>query len=398
VIRKFTIEHFKSLDDFQLPPGSARLGRFACFVGLNGAGKSTVLQAFDFVGQLVTGRMEEWLERREWEASDLRNRRDTARSISFSVEFDFPGIGSVIWSGEFNASLLRCNSESILVSGAPVLRRRVRNKEAVLFAAKGTPAETTEISFGAFVYQGSVLSILDTAEYHPALGAVKRYAQTLKSLELLNPHAMRRRAREGSDIGFGGERLAGYLHGVKGADRQELEALVAEFYPHFRKLGVKSFRAGWKELLVDEDWSGNIQTRARHLNDGLLRLIAILSQLRFQPDEGSGAGRCILFDEIENGINPGLMKKLIDKLLTSTDQIFVTTHSPMILNWLPDEVAQEAVIFLYRNSHGNTKAVRLFDLPTASKRLGVLGPGEVFVDVDLEELAIEAEQLAEAQI
>ena len=48
MIRKFEIDNFKSLVDFSLPMPPNALGRFVCLIGLNGAGKSTVLQALDF--------------------------------------------------------------------------------------------------------------------------------------------------------------------------------------------------------------------------------------------------------------------------------------------------------------------------------------------------------------
>jgi len=98
----------------------------------------------------------------------------------------------------------------------------------------------------------------------------------------------------------------------------------------------------------------------------------------------------VLFDEIENGINPELMQKLVQLLLGAERQVIVTTHSPLVLNYLPDEVAREAVLLLFRNSAGHTKAVRLFDLPSTQKKLTLLGPGEVFVDTNLEALPAEA--------
>jgi hypothetical protein len=73
--------------------------------------------------------------------------------------------------------------------------------------------------------------------------------------------------------------------------------------------------------------------------------------------------------------------------------VIVTTHSPLVLNFLPDPVARQAVIQLFRNPLGHTKAVRLFDLPSAERRLRLLGPGEVFVDLDLHELPAEAGML-----
>lgn len=47
-IKKIKVNNFKSLVDFELP-----LNKFSCLVGLNGSGKSTVLQFFDFLSQQV---------------------------------------------------------------------------------------------------------------------------------------------------------------------------------------------------------------------------------------------------------------------------------------------------------------------------------------------------------
>jgi len=103
----------------------------------------------------------------------------------------------------------------------------------------------------------------------------------------------------------------------------------------------------------------------------------------------------VLFDEIENGINPELMQKLVGLLLEAPRQVVVTTHSPLVLNYLPDAVAKESVLLLYRNKEGHTKVVRLFDLPSTQKKLALLGPGEVFVDTNLGDLPAEAMTLSQ---
>ena len=55
-IKMIEVNNFKSLVDFKL-----RLAKFSCLIGLNGVGKSTVLQFVDFLSQLVRGEMKEWL-------------------------------------------------------------------------------------------------------------------------------------------------------------------------------------------------------------------------------------------------------------------------------------------------------------------------------------------------
>ncbi len=128
-------------------------------------------------------------------------------------------------------------------------------------------------------------------------------------------------------------------------------------------------------------------TPARHVNDGLLRLLAVLSQLA--SDE-----HFLLFDEIENGINPELVEFLVDALVESEHQVMVTTHSPVILNYLEDEVAKQGVIYLYKNAKGATQSIRLFEIPSLAEKLQFMGPGEAFIDTQLTELATEIQSLS----
>jgi hypothetical protein len=73
----------------------------------------------------------------------------------------------------------------------------------------------------------------------------------------------------------------------------------------------------------------------------------------------------------------------VQQLLAAPQQVMVTTHSPMILNYLPDDVAKESVILLYKTRQGITRCKRYFDIPATAHKLKALAPGEVFVDTDL---------------
>ncbi|KYF66251.1 hypothetical protein BE11_31475 [Sorangium cellulosum] len=73
---------------------------------------------------------------------------------------------------------------------------------------------------------------------------------------------------------------------------------------------------------------------ARILSDGTLRLVALLTLLR-----GSPPGALIAVEEPENGIYPGRLRALVDKLVDATTprgdvlppQVLLTSHSPAIL-------------------------------------------------------------------
>jgi len=136
-------------------------------------------------------------------------------------------------------------------------------------------------------------------------------------------------------------------------------------------------RAGWKRLSIIEQFGDHrMETDASHINDGLLRILAVLAQTRSDRS-------LVLLDEIENGINPEIVERLVDTLVSSPQQIIVTTHSPMILNYLNDETARQAVQFVYKSPHGLTGVRRFFEIPRIGEKLRMMGPGEAFVDTDL---------------
>lgn len=240
----------------------------------------------------------------------------------------------------------------------------------------------------AFVYQGSLLSSLKESELPEAIKEFRDALRRIRSLELLSPQMMRKRARTNDqDIGAGGEKLSAFLHSIKGEHRERLLGLLKTFYPNLIDFKVTSQRAGWKTLSVIEQFQEQrLETEATHLNDGLLRILAVLAQS--ESDRS-----LILLDEIENGINQEIVEKLVDTLVASPQQILVTTHSPLILNYLEDEVARQSVQFIYKTPQGESRIRHFFEVPRVGEKLRYMGPGDAFVDTDLEALTKECIEL-----
>ena len=380
MITRIKIDNFKSLVDFDLPPLGHKLTGFTCLIGLNGAGKSTLLQAFDFIAQVATGGIAAWLERREWKKNELVSQIGTRRSlISFTVALISETGVPIEWHARYNSSLMKCTWELITANGVPLLKV---DDGYIAVAKAGSAAIESSGEKISFEYQGSVISSLKLTDTHTIICEVKAALQGLRSLELLAPQLMRRKARTAQDIGPGGEKLAPFLDQLPAVSKTSLLEMLQEFYPQLLSWHIKGQQYGWKNLRIQETFSGSSPVDAGHINDGFLRVIAILSQAF--TNHG-----VILLDEIENGINPALVEKLMDFLVglgRNGRQVIVTTHSPVILNFLEDQVARESVVLLYKTTDGRTRSVRYFDLPETGYKLRALGPGEVFVDTDLTQL------------
>ena len=385
MIKSVRVVNFKSLAAVTIP-----LGHFNCLVGMNGAGKSTVLQALDFLSQLMRGDVQGWLDRRGWTAADLKCKLRTELNISFKVSFATAAGGTLTWIGVFNRSDLRCTQESAyLIGGNRVITLLRLTPQA--YALDGKAGQAI-----AFEYQGSILSALKDSEVPATLLEFRDALRSVRSLELLSPDKLRKSARVSEhDIGQGGERLSAYLDNINGDRKTKLVDLLQKFYPALVDYKITSQKSGWKKLSVFEQFgSQKMETEALHLNDGLLRILAVLTQ-------ADADHSLLLLDELENGINQEIVETLVDTLLQSPQQLLVTTHSPLLLNYLPDDVARKAVQFLYKTPQGETRCRSFFSIPRMAAKLDAMGPGDAFVDTDLRLLAqecIETDESYEAAV
>jgi len=395
MIKSIKIDNFKSLVGFE-----CELSKFSCLIGLNGAGKSTILQALDFLSQLMAGDMENWLELRHWDKSDLNSRLTRTSNITFEVVIDSLW-GDITWRGSFNRSSLKCTQELVKLElvgettesayhsrdlrlfkvddGQCSIGHVSKNHDFSELDSKGFQKALKPDSFPVvFKYSGSVLSGIIDKQLSPPLSALKKQLLQLKSLDLLAPDALRQRSQSSDkDLGLGGEKLSAFLSELNRQQQLELMDKLRVIYPSFKDFRIFHSKPGWKQLLISEVFNDHqIITEARHVNDGMLRLIAILAQT--QTDHSF-----LLFDEIENGINPELVEQLVHWLQDATQQILVTTHSPMILNYLEDQAATEGVLLVYKTPEGYTRTKHFFEIPAMAEKLSVLGPGEVFIDTDL---------------
>jgi len=369
-LTRIKIDNFKSLVDFEL-----NLSKFTCLIGLNGVGKSTALQCFDFLAQQCKGDIQGWLDIRHWSASELSSRLTYKSNIDFAVSLEGGDAVQLEWSSSFNRKELRCTRESITINGRQILKV----EDGYFSVSEGTPvASQKQIDFS---YQGSILSQLRETHLPGNLLEFKRFFRHVHALDMLSPELLRQRTRNSeSGLGIGGESLSAFLHELGMKRQSEITEKLKQAYPQLLSVDVTSLRSGWKKLDITEKYIGRaLSTEARHVSDGLLRMLAMFSQL------GNEQG-FILLDEIENGINPELIEFLLDSLVQSPHQVMVTTHSPLILNYLEDNVAKQGVVYLYKTPEGLTRAVPFFSIPSMAEKLTVMGPGEAYEDTRLVEL------------
>lgn len=369
MITGVTVRNFKSLNDFKLED----IQSFSCLIGLNGSGKTSVLQLFDFLGHLA--QVQGQIETRGWDMAELITAGTRAKGFPFSVNLLIEN-RSLTWSGTYLVEKKRVEGERIQDQDGTVLFS-VSSNGMVTMRSDSAQRDIAK-DFAVLNYQGSLLPYLNLENSFHFINAIRSELASLKSLELLSPTSLRRPSQENRELGIGGDGLPGFLSQLSPEQSENLLNGLRTFYPQLQSIDIKRRRFGWKNLLIKE-YQRTIQ--AGHVNDGLLRIVAILSQ-RYSDKN------FLFFDEVENGINQELVEKLMDSLLNfDGKQIMVTTHSALVLNYLSDSIAKNGVILLYQDEKGYTRARKFFEIEEIKEKLEFMSPGQVMSQTDLVDLA-----------
>lgn len=154
--------------------------------------------------------------------------------------------------------------------------------------------------------------------------------------------------KEVRHIGLMGEELAAFLNTLKNRDPRQfadVERAMHSLVPSVTGIRTDVNKFGEVELSLDE---GRVSMPARVISEGTLRVLGLLSLSGVQEPPA-----VIGFEEPENGVHPrrirDIAKLLVNRSLSGTTQLIVTTHSPI----LPDHVKPES-LFVCRKKDGVT--------------------------------------------
>ncbi len=380
------VGNFKSLDDFQL-----EFSKFTCLIGLNSSGKSTLLQFIDFISAQMKGDITGWLDSRGWEAVELKSKVTNEDAIFIALGFYY-NQEIYIWNLMFYTNLNKIVHEEIKI----ILDWNDESKNKIIFEVEDSKFmidKDGEINKGEIIqeYEGSFLAKLKPELLPDVIVEFRAYLQNIYSLDLLSPRELRKESKDSSMLGLSGENLSAFLNSFDKTQKKSILTNLQKCYPNIVNYSIVPTVNGYYRLEVTEKFGDKIITNeAKYLNDGVLRLIAIFAQLETKQS-------FLLFDEIENGINSELIETLMDILIASKHQIIVTTHSPMILNYIDDEIAKDSVKYIYKTKEGLTQSIPFFEIPSMAEKLEMMGAGSAYVDTDLEALVDEIEEVQKSK-
>ena len=134
--------------------------------------------------------------------------------------------------------------------------------------------------------------------------------------------------------------------------------------------------------LREKSYNSTNLVDARQLSDGTLRCIAVLTAV-LMGEQGS----MVLIEEIDNGIHPARVYKLIDQLIRiGTERridIVITTHNATLLNsYKKEELVGVSVVYREKEK-GTSKITSFVDIDNFPSMLATGGLGNAMIDESL---------------
>jgi predicted ATPase len=379
VIKSLYIDNFKALNDFSMD-----LDPFTVVVGNNMSGKSTVLQALDFLSNIVKEDFTVFLDRRGWKVADIKSQMQKSQKMTFACDLELMVEGemvSVQWKIEILAyalkNMMELSREEIRVQreeGEDIILNYAQPSGGYMIDKMGKCTAFPE----KLLFRSSVMKMFDLDNY-PVIQALKVFFEKLESFELLSPDKMRLSSRgDTNTIGNAGEKLPSFVKSMNQIQKEDFESKIEKLLgKRIVSVDAKTKgKPGWTELITEERYGAKtMKIKSKNMSDGMLRLLAFLAICEMDPCT-------MLLDEIENGINLDYAEQIVhildENCKSKNNQLIVTTHSPIFL----DYVQKENIRYLYREpASGNCKCSSLAQNTELNEKLQYLYPGELFMNM-----------------
>ena len=379
-----SIKNFKSIRS--LSP-ALELDRFHVLVGPNASGKSTFLDAIDFVRDCLNDGPRKAVEARGSEFRDLTwMRRGGAIEIELWLD-----MGDILESQKDGVLKYRlavdedsvvgvCVKEEILLrylksrmkSGTKIgYGPKVKPKRLLGKTAKGSDFFSRETSNyqDSFVFGLDRLTLSNTPpdeERFPTANAVKQFLLQGVRFVQLNSRAMRLPcpATKSKELELDGTNLAlvvgrllkesmssRHAGSVAEGDESPLEAWT----DHLRYALPELQAISWGQRKPDNaeyielKYQGGLVCPSWLISDGTLRMLALTLPAFLQPEPG-----VYMVEEPENGVHPKAIEIIMDALSSiPMAQMLVATHSPLVVL----QVGREALLCFSCSEQGGTSIV-----------------------------------------
>lgn len=386
MIKALKVDNFKSLVDFSIDFHENNI-----IVGNNATGKSTILQAIDFLCSSVKEDFDIILERRGWNVENVKSKLTSPQNTKLTFVSEYllevgdkrkEYVWELVISANKSKNEMLLHSEKVLVDGEEFLSYSYGKGGYFIHKNDVIAVQLPSV----MVLSSSVMKMLRASEsVAQELKVLIYFLEKSLSFELLSPSKMRLSSRGNKEtIGMSGKNLPSFIKRMNNEQKVSFMKKIHELLGgKIEEVNAETKgKPGWTQIDTKEKYGNNLITiTSKEMSDGMLRLLAFIAISEIQSSEA-----VVLLDEVENGINmdyaENLMKIMQRMYEEKKHQLIMTTHSTVFL----DYVDAKDIIFLYRDDKGYTKTIHLFEEPYFKEKLEYMWPGEVLLNMSQTEL------------
>jgi predicted ATPase len=363
-LQSLHVRNFKAIVDSRV----VKFGSLTAFIGHNGAGKSSLIEALETYQAIVSDgldvAMQRWfgIEHARHKGQEAKERLgEPVNPIAFELAL--------------GASPRKVARISMTVNNDPAANQMFIVDEQVIFPDRTFTERNAQGATQTYGKGRSVLSASDAS-----LAEVANHIRDWQFLTLA-PDRMglpvpQQRTGGGVRLARDGSNIADFLLDLRRQDQSAFDGIVetmAYVLPYAKDIqpsltSSEIERKAWLQLT-----EADFKVPGWMLSTGTLRLLALLSLLRHPKPPP-----LIVVEEIENGLDPRSIHLIVEEIrnavLDGTTQVVLTTHSPYLL----DLLTLDHLVLVERDGKGQPVFRRPADDDSLAKWAEDFAPGKLY--------------------
>lgn len=351
MIKNIEVKNFKAIESAKV-----KLTPLTAFIGYNGMGKSSLLEALQMFKSIVTEGLDAAVRPwREFEHIYYKGKKKKRKFAKDGIELQFAPMEFKVAFERNNAPIIsnarlgssigqELNSKGTLIfmeewfkSSHYEVIRNVNNERTVTFSNSNKPS-TTEIPFNA-IDQSVLSNIPDLRKYVEGWQFL-----SLNTVNMGEPHSQKKTSGP-IVLQKDGRNIAEFLHSIRDKDIEVFNGILETLQyvlPYAKDLQPQITQELEKMVylqLSEQDF----KLPGWMLSTGTLKILALLAVFR-HPEPSP----LIVIEELENGLDPRTIHLVITEIRNFIDnkkgQVLITSHSPYLL----DQLHISQIVFVER--------------------------------------------------
>lgn len=361
-LQSVRIRNFKAIVDSKV----VKLGALTAFIGNNGAGKSSLIEALETYQSIVRDGLDVAMQR--WLGIEhARHKGQEAKERSGSP------VNPIAFELTIGESPRKVQRIALDVNSDPVANRMFISNETISPVDDFIKQNLKDISKAT----GPGRSIFSNplSEFEVLSQHILDWQFLTLSPEHMGMPVSQQRTGGGVRLARNGSNIADFLLDLRRQDQNAFDGIVETMsyvLPYAKDIqpSVTSEieRKAWLQLT-----EADFKVPGWMLSTGTLRLLALLALLR-HPNPPS----LIVVEEIENGLDPRSIHLIVEEIrnavIDGTIQIVLTTHSPYLL----DLLTLDHLVLVERDAKGQPRFIRPADNENLQRWATEFAPGKLY--------------------